>query len=220
MFEFSWLLVVLPLLSALVLILFGSQLGRFAPWLGVASMGVITVIGLLLFFAMISLPVSDRLIIDSIYEWFAVGDFVVPVALQLDPLSMSFVLLVTIVGALIHVYSVSYMSHDPNQSRFFAYMNFFVAAMLLLVLADNYLLLYVGWEGVGLASYLLIGFWQYKPSAAAAAKKAFIVNRVGDLGLALSVMVMVFVFGGVTFELIDTEIGSAPSWVPLVLGLL
>jgi len=219
-FEFSWLLVVLPLLSALVLILFGSQLGRLAPWLGVASMVAITVFGLLLFFAMISLPVSDRLIIDSIYEWFAVGEFVVPVALQLDPLSMSFVLLVTIVGTLIHVYSVSYMSHDPNQSRFFAYMNFFVAAMLLLVLADNYLLLYVGWEGVGLASYLLIGFWQYRPSAAAAAKKAFIVNRVGDLGLALSVMVMVFVFGGVTFELIDTEIGSAPSWVPLVLGLL
>ena len=98
---------------------------------------------------------------------------------------MCFVLLITGVGSLIHVYSVGYMAHDPERRRFFAYLNLFVAAMLLLVLADNYLGLYVGWEGVGLASYLLIGFWSHKPSAATAAKKAFVVNRVGDIGLAL-----------------------------------
>ena len=98
---------------------------------------------------------------------------------------MCFVLLITGVGALIHIYSIGYMAHDPGRRRFFAYLNLFVAAMLLLVLADNYLGLYVGWEGVGLASYLLIGFWSRKPSAATAAKKAFVVNRVGDIGLAL-----------------------------------
>ena len=111
-------------------------------------------------------------------------------AFLLDPLSMCFVLLITGVGSLIHVYSIGYMEHDPSRRRFFGYLNLFVAAMLLLVLADNYLLLYVGWEGVGLASYLLIGFWHHKPSAATAAKKAFLVNRVGDVGLSIAIMLM------------------------------
>ncbi len=113
---------------------------------------------------------------------------------------MTFVLLITGVGSLIHIYSVGYMAHDPDRRRFFGYLNLFVAAMLLLVLANNYLLLYVGWEGVGLASYLLIGFWYHKPSAAVAAKKAFVVNRVGDIGLALAIMLMFATFGSVTFE--------------------
>jgi NADH-quinone oxidoreductase subunit L len=111
----------------------------------------------------------------------------VNVGLLIDPLSICFVLLITGVGSLIHIYSVGYMAHDPDRRRFFGYLNLFVAAMLLLVLADNYLGLYVGWEGVGLASYLLIGFWQDKNSAAVAAKKAFIVNRVGDAGLSLAI---------------------------------
>ena len=110
--------------------------------------------------------------------------------LLIDPLSVAFVLLVTFVGSLIHVYSVAYMEHDPDRRRFFAYLNLFVASMLLLVLADSYLLLFVGWEGVGLASYLLIGFWNYNPAYATAAKKAFVVNRVGDFGLALAIMLM------------------------------
>ena len=117
-----------------------------------------------------------------LYQFIPVG-IRVDMGLLIDPLSICFVLLITGVGSLIHIYSVGYMAHDPDRRRFFAYLNLFVAAMLLLVLADNYLGLYVGWEGVGLASYLLIGFWQYKPAAAAAAKKAFIVNRVGDFGL-------------------------------------
>ena len=129
--------------------------------------------------------------------------------LQLDPLSMCFVLLITGVGSLIHIYSVGYMAHDPDRRRFFAYLNLFVAAMLLLVLADNYLVLYIGWEGVGLASYLLIGFWSYKPSAAAAAKKAFVVNRVGDMGLAIALMVMFDAFGSVTFSTVFS-VGAAP----------
>ena len=112
---------------------------------------------------------------------------------------MTFVLLITGVGTLIHIYSIGYMEHDERRRRFFGYLNLFLAAMLLLVLADNYLLLYVGWEGVGLASYLLIGFWQHKPSAATAAKKAFLVNRVGDMGLSIAIMLMFTTFGTFAF---------------------
>jgi NADH-quinone oxidoreductase subunit L len=119
--------------------------------------------------------------------------------LQLDALSMCFVLLITGVGSLIHIYSIGYMAEDPDRRRFFAYLNLFLSAMLLLVLADNYLGLYVGWEGVGLASYLLIGFWSHKPSAATAAKKAFIVNRVGDMGLAIALMVMFAYIGSISY---------------------
>ncbi len=139
------------------------------------------------------------------------GRFQANAALLLDPLSMAFVLLITGVGSLIHIYSIGYMAHDPNRRRFFAYLNLFVAAMLLLVLADNYLPLYVGWEGVGLASYLLIGFYQHKPSAATAAKKAFVVNRVGDVGLSIAVMLMFATFGAVSFS--GVFAGAASSGV-------
>ena len=118
-----------------------------------------------------------------LFDWLPAGQFQLSAGLQVDQLSMAFVLLITFVGSLIHVYSLGYMEHDPDKRRFFAYLNLFVAAMLLLVLADSYLLLYVGWEGVGLASYLLIGFWNCNPAYATAANKAFVANRVGDLGL-------------------------------------
>ena len=133
---------------------------------------------------------------------------------------MVFVLLITFVGSLIHIYAIGYMAHDPGRRKFFGYLNLFVAAMLLLVLADNYLLLYVGWEGVGLASFLLIGWYQYKDSAAVAAKKAFIINRVGDFGLSLAIMFMFAVFGGVTFETVNAGIGSASEGTATWIGLL
>ena len=117
--------------------------------------------------------------------------------MRIDPLSVTFVLLVTFVGTLIHIYSVAYMEHDTDRRRFFAYLNLFVAAMLLLVLADSYALLFVGWEGVGLASYLLIGFWNYRTDYAVAAKKAFVMNRVGDVGLLLAMAIMFAAFGTV-----------------------
>jgi NADH-quinone oxidoreductase subunit L len=145
------------------------------------------------------------------------------VALQLDQLSIVFVLLITIVGSLIHIYSLGYMEHDPDKRKFFGYLNLFVASMLLLVLADNYLLLYVGWEGVGLASYLLIGFWQYKPSAAAAAKKAFVMNRIGDVGLSLAIMLIFVTFGTVVFDEVFAMAGEAGestlTWIGLLLLL-
>src|SRR5919112_53442 len=117
-------------------------------------------------------------------------------------------LVITGVGSLIHIYSIGYMEHDPRRPRFFGYLNLFVAAMLTLVLAANYLGLFLGWEGVGLASYLLIGFWQYKHSAAAAAKKAFIVNRVGDIGLSMGVGLMFATFGSTDFTTISENAGT------------
>ena len=143
---------------------------------------------------------EERVVHETLFSWVPVGGLHVDFGLQLDQLSMCFVLLITGVGSLIHIYSVGYMAEDPERRRFFAYLNLFLSAMLLLVLADNYLGLYVGWEGVGLASYLLIGFWQHKPSAATAAKKAFVVNRVGDIGLAVALMVMFAYIGAISFE--------------------
>jgi NADH-quinone oxidoreductase subunit L len=137
----------------------------------------------------------------------------------LDPLSIAFVLLVTFVGSLIHVYSLGYMEHDPDKRRFFAYLNLFVAAMLLLVLANSYLLVYVGWEGVGLASYLLIGFWNWNPPYASAANKAFVANRVGDVGMGLAIMAMFWQFGAVDFQTVNGAVAEANEGALTVIGL-
>ena len=184
----SWLLLAFPLFGATVLLLGGRRTNRWGHLLGVAMPVAAFVYGVIAFFAL--LGDTDRSQDQHLYSWIPVGHFQVNMKLLIDQLSICFVLLITGVGSLIHIYSVGYMAHDPERRRFFGYMNLFLAAMLLLVLADNYLVLYAGWEGVGLASYLLIGFWQYKPSAAVAAKKAFIANRVGDAGLSLAIMLM------------------------------
>ncbi|MEW1908550.1 NADH-quinone oxidoreductase subunit L [Kitasatospora sp. NPDC085895] len=193
------LLVAVPLAGAALLLLGGRALDRFGHWLGTLAAAASFVIGLVLFAEMLGRPTDQRPVREFLYSWIPVNGFQADVAFQLDQLSMTFVLLITGVGTLIHVYSTGYMAHDERRRRFFGYLNLFLAAMLLLVLADNYLLLYVGWEGVGLASYLLIGFWQHKPSAATAAKKAFIVNRVGDLGLSIAIMLMFVEFGSFAF---------------------
>ena len=155
-----------------------------------------------------------------LFEWVHAGGFHLDAGMLVDQLSMSFVLLVTFVGSLIHVYSLGYMAHDPDKRRFFAYLNLFVAAMLLLVLADSYLLLFVGWEGVGLASYLLIGFWNHNPDYAAAANKAFIVNRVGDVGLALAVAMMFATFGRADFAGVNAGVPGASEGALTAIGLL
>ena len=168
-------------------------------WLGTLLAAASFVIGAVLFVNMLGKGAEERTLHSTLFSWIPVGNFQADVAFQLDQLSMTFVLLITGVGSLIHLYSIGYMEHDERRRRFFGYLNLFLAAMLLLVLADNYLLLYVGWEGVGLASYLLIGFWQHKPSAATAAKKAFLVNRVGDMGLSIAIMLMFTTFGTFAF---------------------
>ncbi|MCX5073952.1 NADH-quinone oxidoreductase subunit L [Streptomyces sp. NPDC060334] len=193
------LLVAAPLLGAAVLLCGGRRLDKAGHWLGTLLAAASFGIGVALFSDMLSRPGDDRAMFQRLYTWIPVEGFQADVAFQLDQLSMTFVLLITGVGTLIHVYSIGYMEHDERRRRFFGYLNLFLAAMLLLVLADNYLLLYVGWEGVGLASYLLIGFWQHKPSAATAAKKAFLVNRVGDIGLSIAIMLMFTTFGTFAF---------------------
>ncbi len=222
-FSLTAALIALPVAGAVILLLAGRRSNAWGHWLGTATVLVSFLIGCVLFLALLSQPEDARTINQHLFDWIDVGTFQAPFALQLDPLSMVFVLLVTGVGSLIHIYSISYMSHDPERRRFFAYLNLFIAAMLLLVLANNYLLLYVGWEGVGLASYLLIGFWFQRPAAATAAKKAFVVNRVGDFGLSLAIMMMFATFGTFTFEGVNATVGQADSntvtWMGLALLL-
>ncbi|KAA0021640.1 NADH-quinone oxidoreductase subunit L [Antrihabitans cavernicola] len=193
------LLPALPLLGAIVLLLGGRSTNPWGHLLGCAMAVASFVVAVVLFVDMLGKDGADRLLHHTLFSWVPVAGLQVDFGLQLDQLSVCFALLITGVGSLIHIYSIGYMEHDPERRRFFAYLNLFLAAMLLLVLADNFLGLYVGWEGVGLASYLLIGFWQHKPSAATAAKKAFVVNRVGDMGLAIAMMVMFATFGSVSF---------------------
>jgi len=216
-------LIGLPLLGATVLLLGGRRTNSWGHYFAVAMSTSAFVVGLIQAIAMFGKTAENRTVTQHLFDWFAVGSFQVPFGLHLDQLSIVFVLLITGVGSLIHVYSIGYMSHDENRRRFFAYLNLFVAAMLLLVLADNYLLLYVGWEGVGLASYLLISFWQHKPSAAVAGKKAFVVNRVGDVGLSLAVMLMFTTFHTVTFSGVASGASSGSphsiTWIGLALLL-
>ena len=216
--KLSWLLLAFPLFGAVVLLLGGRRTNRWGHLLGVAMPVAALVYGLIAFFAL--LGDTHRSQDQHLYTFIQVGRLTVPMGLQIDQLSISFVLLITGVGSLIHIYSVGYMANDPQRRRFFGYMNLFVAAMLLLVLSDNYLGLYIGWEGVGLASYLLIGFYQYRNTAAVAAKKAFIVNRVGDAGLTLAIFLMFSEFGTVTFTGVFGSVGSGGSGVATALGLL
>jgi NADH-quinone oxidoreductase subunit L len=214
----SWLLLVFPLFGATVLLVGGRRTDRWGHLLGVAMPVAAFVYGVIAFFTL--LGDTNREQDQHLYSWIPVAHFQVNVNLLIDPLSICFVLLITGVGSLIIIYSAGYMSHDRDRRRFFGYMNLFLAAMLLLVLADNYLVLYVGWEGVGLASYLLIGFWQYKNSAAVAAKKAFVVNRVGDAGLSIAIMLMFAEFGTMNFSGVFNQVGSSGSGVATALGFL
>ena len=192
-------LIAIPLASSALLMLLGRKADKWGHVLGTLASATSFALGASLFFQMLGRPAEERAVTQKIFEWIHVGSFQVDAGLLLDQLSVSFVLLITGVGTLIHIYSIAYMSHDHDRRRFFAFLNLFIAAMLLLVLGDSYLNLYVGWEGVGLASYLLIGFWNQKPEYATAAKKAFVANRVGDLGLSLAIMIAFTTMGTVTF---------------------
>src|SRR5215472_9497735 len=216
----AWLLLALPLLGAATLLLGRNRTNSWGHLVGVAMPVLSFAYAVAAYAQMLGYPAAQRSRDLVIYQFINVGRFQVPMGLRLDQLSICFVLLITGVGSLIHIFAVGYMSHDPERRRFFGYMNLFLAAMLLLVLANNYLGLYAGWEGVGLASYLLIGFWQYKDSAAVAAKKAFIANRVGDVGLSLAIMLMFFQFGSVTFTGVFGAVGHASHNIVLAIGLL
>ena len=216
----AWLLIAIPLATAAFLLLAGRMSDSWGHLLATLAPIVSFALGLVLFIQLLTSPADARHLDVSVYEWIATGAWSIEFGLLVDPLSILFVLLITGVGSLIHVYSIGYMAHDDRRRRFFAYLNLFIAAMLTLVLANNYLVLFLGWEGVGLASFLLISFWAHKPSAAAAGNKAFIVNRVGDLGLSMAIFTMLAMFGSVNFADVNAGAESLdPVWATLI-GLL
>jgi NADH-quinone oxidoreductase subunit L len=219
-FTLLWLVIALPALGAVVLLLGGRRTDRWGHLLGCATVVLSFVLSLVLFFSLLGRDSGDRSVGQHVYTWFTAGSWTVRMDLLYDPLSAVFLLLITGVGGLIHIYSVGYMETDPRRRRFFGYLNLFVAAMLTLVLAADYVGVFLGWEGVGLASYLLIGFWQYKTTAAVAAKKAFVVNRVGDIGMALGVGLMFATFGTTSFAGISALSHEASSAAVTAIGLL
>ncbi|MDK8351982.1 NADH-quinone oxidoreductase subunit L, partial [Gleimia europaea] len=215
----GWLMIAIPLAVSILLLLLGRVSDRWGHWLAVLASWSSFGIGLAIIIQMLGVAPSERSMEMNLFEWIPAGDFTVNFGLLMDPLSMTFVMLVTFVGSLIHVYSIAYMEHDKDRRRFFAYLNFFIAAMLILVLGNSYAILFVGWEGVGLASYLLIGFWNYVPEYATAAKKAFVMNRVGDMGLLAAMMVMFAQFSSVDFRTVSAEVTGASQGAATLIGL-
>ncbi|WP_209313682.1 NADH-quinone oxidoreductase subunit L [Blastococcus sp. TF02A-35] len=214
----SWLLIALPLAGAAVLLLGGRRTDRWGHLLGTATVVAAFVLAVA---CTVQLAGTDGRSADvELFTFISAGDLDVTAGLLYDPLSAVFALLITGVGSLIHVYSIGYMAHDPARRRFFAYLNLFVAAMLLLVLGNSYVALYVGWEGVGLASYLLIAFWYTRPAAATAAKKAFIMNRVGDVGLAIAIFIMFAQLGTTSYAGVHGTVGTLAGGTITAIGLL
>ncbi|MDO4605812.1 MAG: NADH-quinone oxidoreductase subunit L [Bowdeniella nasicola] len=213
------LMILIPLAAAAILLLAGRTTDRWGHWVAVVASWSSFVIGALILFQLFGMEPGQRVLGVHVYDWIT-GPLNIGVGMLVDPLSMTFVMLVTFVGSLIHVYAVAYMEHDADRRRFFAYLNLFIAAMLTLVLADSYALLFVGWEGVGLASYLLIGFWNYVPEYATAAKKAFVMNRVGDAGLLLAMGAMFASLGSVKYSDAFAAAGGASTQWLTVIGLL
>ena len=197
--EFLWLVPLLPLLVAAINLFAGRRLGRLAGVLAAAAVGVSFLLSVVLVADLFSLAPEERIRLSHLFDWFSVGNLTIGADVRLDALSAVMILVVTGVGALIHVYAIGYMEGDPRFGRFFAYLNLFVFFMLLLVLADNYALLYVGWEGVGLCSYLLFGFWFEKRENASAAKKAFVTTRIGDTLMLIGLALIVSKFGTLDF---------------------
>jgi NADH-quinone oxidoreductase subunit L len=216
----SWLLLAFPVFGAAVLLIGGRRTDKWGHLLGVTMSLASFVYGMIAYFTLLSYPAAERSRDLHMFSWIPVAGFQANIGILIDPLSMCFVLLITGVGSLILIYSVGYMAHDVERRRFFGYLNLFIAAMLLLVVSDNYLALYAGWEGVGLASYLLIGFWQFKPAPPVAAKKAFIANRVGDVGLSIAIMLMFAEFGSFNFGPVFASAHSGGTGVTTGLGLL
>jgi NADH-quinone oxidoreductase subunit L len=191
MADYIWLIPCFPALGFLINAFLGSRTSQsFVSWVACLALFFSFLASLAVFLQFLEMPAAARIFESDLYNWIASGEFRVPIGFRIDALSVIMCLVVTGVGFLIHVYSVGYMHHDPGFKRFFIYLNLFVFMMLLLVTGNNLLLMFVGWEGVGLCSYLLIGFWYEKDSAATAGKKAFIVNRIGDFGFLLGIFLL------------------------------
>jgi len=215
----AWL-IALPALGAAILLLGGRRTDKWGHLLATGLSTGSFVVAVVELVKMLGRSGEHRGVSQHLFTWISVGSFKVDAGFLLDQLSMCFVLLITGVGTLIHVYSIAYMEHDHDRRRFFAYLNFFIAAMLLLVLGNSYLNLYVGWEGVGLASYLLIGFWNQRPAYATAAKKAFVANRVGDFGLSIAIMIAFATFGSVSFDGVANGAAHANKSALTAMGIM
>ena len=216
----AWLLIALPLLGAGLLLVGGRATNSFGPLLATLLSWGSFVVGALIVWDLVGMGADERSVSVPLWDWVSSGDLTLHAGLLVDPLSMAFVLLITFVGSLIHVYSLGYMAQDPDKRRFFAYLNLFVAAMLILVLADSYLVLFIGWEGVGLASYLLIGFWNHNPAYASAANKAFVVNRIGDFALIIAMAWMLSTYGALDYATVHGSAGDATGTTLTIIGIL
>ena len=225
--ESLWIIPTLPLVSYAILATFGKRLTRtMVSAIGVGAIGLSAGLTVGIAIEFFSLSPGQAAFTQTLWTWINVGSFVPELALRLDALSLLMMLVVTVVGFLIHLYSIGYMADDAAYSRFFAYMNLFVSFMLLLVLGDNLLLLLVGWEGVGLCSYLLIGFWYSDAANGSAARKAFVVTRVGDTALLIGLFVLFWQFDTLNIQSIlahastewtaghSTAVAAAPADIP------
>src|SRR3954470_20058503 len=222
------LIPLLPLIGFLLNASFGKRLSKSAAGaIACGAMLMSLVISIAAVWRLGGVEAESRAIVNQVFTWIASGDFTAPFALRLDPLSSVMILVITGIGSLIHIYSTAYMHEesDSEYARYFSYLNLFAAFMLVLVLGANFLVMFLGWEGVGLCSYLLVGFWYQKKSASDAGKKAFIVNRVGDFGFVLGVLLLFVRFGTVDFqEVARAAAGLGPevafgtvSWITLLL---
>ncbi len=224
MLELAWLIPAAPLVGFVVLVLLGRRLGEpLAGWLAFGAMGVSFAATVVVFAGLVAEEEGERFFNQTLFEWVPAGSFTVDAGLLVDPLSLTMSLFVTGVGALIHLYSIGYMHSDPNFSKFFIYMNLFAGAMLVLVLGDNMLMTFLGWEGVGACSYFLISFWFSDPANASAGKKAFVTNRVGDLGFMLAMFVVFAEIGSIQYADIlpaAPDLGTGTATVIVLLLLL
>ena len=218
---YAWLAIGFPLLGSLINGIFGRFLPKKAVgWTACFAVGASFAVSALVFAQMLVMPETSRHVVSALYTWLEAGGFRADMAILIDALSVTMMLVVTGVGLLIHIYSVGYMGGDTGFSRFFAYMNLFVASMLLLVMAENFVVLFIGWELVGICSYLLISFWYEKPSAAAAGRKAFITTRIGDVGFTLGVVLIAAVLGTVSYDAVFGRIIGVGSDMAAAIALL
>ena len=211
----------LPLAGAALLLLTGKRWkGTAAGWVGTAAVAASFAVTISVFLDLVAVPGESREMVKHLYDWIPFRGFGVGIDLRVDPLSVVMALTVTGVGALIHLYSIDYMKGDPRYARFFGYMNLFVFFMLVLVLSNNFLLLYVGWEGVGLCSYLLIGFWFERKTAADAAKKAFITTRIGDSAMLIGIIYLLIAFRSLDFDVVFGGAGRLSNATATIIALL
>lgn len=208
-----FLIPAVPLVTAAGLLLFGRRFKDSAGWIATLAMGGAFSVSIMALGELLQREPADRKLTQNLFDWISVGDLYVPMSFRVDQLSVVLLLVVTGVGTLIHLYSIGYMEKDPRRSTFFGYLNLFAASMLVLVLANNFLVMFLGWELVGLCSYLLISFWHDRPSAAAAGKKAFIVNRIGDLGFLIAMFLMYRQFGSLDMDTVFSLETAQPGSV-------